>query len=135
MAAAFLLAAAFMITSTRNREIASAGAAAAGAPASPSPAAEPPDLRSYAVVLPELQGLPPDTKPGAAIELWVTWNTHSGRKPRLEPLIERAVLERIVPPLTPGAPDTVLLEVPARDIPELLYADRFGLLSATLLPA
>jgi hypothetical protein len=134
MAAAFMLAATLMVTMRPHRETTTGRAPIVRATPSPSPAPEP-DLRSYAVALPELQGLAPDTKAGAAIELWVMWTPHAGRKARLEPLIERAVLERIIPPLTPGAPDTALLRVPARDIPELLYADRFGLLSATLLPA
>jgi hypothetical protein len=135
MAVAFLLAAAFVITTDHKRDRSADSVTIPRATAWPETLESQPDLRSYAVALPELQGLSPDTKPGAAIELWVTWDTHAGaKKPRLEPLIDRAVLERIVPPLTPGAPDTALLEVPARDIPELLYADRYGLLSATVLP-
>jgi hypothetical protein len=133
--AAFVLAAILMFAMSRGPEVRDDAAPIPHASGLPAGAIERSDLRSYAVALPELQGLSPDTKPGSAIELWVTWDTPADSKPRVEPLIERAVLERIVPPLTPGAPDTALLKVPATDIPDLLYADRYGLLSATVLPA
>ena len=135
MVAAFVLAAILMVAMSRGPEVRDDAVPIPHASASPTSATERSDLRSYAVALPELQGLSADTKPGSAIELWVTWDTPADTKPRLEPLIERAVLERIVPPLTPGAPDTALLKVPATDIPDLLYADRYGLLSATVLSA
>lgn len=134
MGAGFVLAAIFMFASMRAPNVADRPVPAPSAPASPTGGVERSDLRSYAVALPELQGLSPDTEPGAAIELWVTWDTPGDKKPRLEPLIERAVLERIVPPLLPGAPDTALLKVPATDIPDLLLADRYGLLSAAVVP-
>jgi hypothetical protein len=134
MAAAFVLAAILMLAMRQGRQVPDKVPPIPRIAVSPSSAAERSDLRSYAVALPELQGLSPDAKPGSAVELWVTWDTPGGRKPRLEPLIERAVLERIVPPLTPGAPDTALLKVPSTDIPDLLFADRYGLLSATVVP-
>jgi hypothetical protein len=101
--------------------------------ASSSPSAG--DLRSYAVALPELRGLAPDADPGARLELWVTWGPPFARRPRIERLTRQVVLKRIVPPLTPGAPDTALLLVPEADIPALLYADRYGALNATLVPS
>src|ERR687896_370053 len=135
MAGAFVLAAILTFTLGRDLDVAKEAASSPQALTPLEGDTEGPDLRSYAVALPELQGLSPDTEPGSAIELWVAWDTPRGKKPRLEPLIERAVLKRIVPPLTPGAPDTALLQVPVTDIPDLLLADRYGLVSATVLPA
>jgi hypothetical protein len=98
------------------------------------PPTRPADLRSYALELPELRGLAPGAPAGARLELWVTWSTPMRKRPRLERVTGHAVLERVVPPLIPGAPDTALLLVPESEIPDLLLADRYGSLSATLVP-
>ena len=93
-----------------------------------------PDERLYAVSVPELSGLPPDAPPGTALELWVAWDPPLTKRPKIQLLIPRVTVERIVPGLTPEAPATVMLEVPRRAMPDMLYGDRYGTLSVTVLP-
>jgi hypothetical protein len=63
--------------------------------------------------------------------LWVTWGPPVTKRLRNEVLIEHAVLDKIVPALSPARPDTALLLVKGADISDLVFADRFGALSAT----
>jgi hypothetical protein len=109
-----------------------------GVVAVPSRAAQEPaqvaGAREYALALDELQGFPPDLAPGAAIELWVRWDRPSGAAPKLQRLIPRADFVRLVAPVTPGGPTAVVVRVPLRRVPDLLWADGYGSLSATVLP-
>ena len=91
-------------------------------------------MRSYALSLADLQGLAPDTRPGARLELWVTWEPPVTRRARIDLLMDDAVLDKIVPALSPERPDTALLLVKASRIADLLWADRYGALSATVVP-
>ncbi len=104
----------------------------------PSPVARPVsslgEVRTYAIKVVELQGLPPDVAPGAQLEMWVAWEPPITRRPRYQLLLERVTLERIVPALTPEGPATALLRVKNSDVPALLYGDRYGALSVTVLP-
>lgn len=90
--------------------------------------------RAYAVPLPELQGLAPNTPAGTFLELWATWDRPLTDEPRLQRLIERVLLEQIAPAVTPQAPDVVMLRVRPRDLGDLLWADQYGRLSAVVLP-
>jgi hypothetical protein len=107
---------------------ASTTAAFGEAPSAPLAA----ETRDYAISLDELQGFPPDLQPGSQIELWVGWDRPSGAAPKLQRLIPRAELVRVVPPVTPGGPTAVVVRVPIGRIPDLLWADGFGSLSVTV---
>lgn len=89
-------------------------------------------LRSYAVSLADMRGLPSDARPGTRLDLWVTWDADHRPRPRFHRLLQDVVLDRIIPPLAAGSPGTALLSVPEREITALLYGDRFGSLSATV---
>jgi hypothetical protein len=91
-------------------------------------------FRSYALEITELDGLPPDASPGTALEIWVTWEPPITRRIRVQRLIKQAQVERIIPNIVPEGPATVLLSIPKRDIADMFYGDRFGQLSAAVLP-
>ena len=91
------------------------------------------DLASYAFLLPELQGLPPNVKPGTAIEIWVTWEPPVTKKLQVQQLVPRATVEELIPSIEPGPP-TVMLSLERRHIPDLMYGDRYGSLSTVVLP-
>ena len=90
------------------------------------------DLVSYAFLLPELEGLPPNTPPSTEIEIWATWEPPVTKKLKVHQLIPRATVTEIIPSIEPGPP-TVMLEVERRAIPDLMYADRFGAISIVLV--
>lgn len=85
--------------------------------------------REYAIALDELQGFPADALPGTHLELWVTWDRPSQRAPKLQRLISEAVLVRVIPPITAGGPTAVVVRVPIKRMPDLLWADGYGALS------
>ena len=89
------------------------------------------DLASYAFLLPELEGLPPNTRPGTAIEIWATWEPPVTKKLKVHRLVPRATVAKIIPSIEPGPP-TVMLDLERRFIPDLMYGDRFGALSIVL---
>ncbi|MGH2774392.1 MAG: hypothetical protein ACRDJT_03010 [Actinomycetota bacterium] len=89
------------------------------------------DLASYAFLLPELEGLPPSTRPGTEIEIWATWEPPVTKKLKVHQLVPRATVAKIIPSIEPGPP-TVMLELERRFIPDLMYGDRFGALSIVL---
>jgi hypothetical protein len=90
--------------------------------------------RSYALEVTELDGLPPDAPPGTLLEVWVTWEPPLTRKIKIQKLIPRARLEKIIPNIVPEAPATALVSVPRSTIVDLMYGDRFGRLGVTVLP-
>lgn len=90
--------------------------------------------RIYAVSLPRLQGLPANAAPGTRLELWVAWEPPITRAPRYQKLLDGVVLSEIVPPPIPEAPPTALLSVASKSVGDLLYADRYGALSALVVP-
>ena len=87
----------------------------------------------YAIAVPELSGLPPDAEPGAMLDLWVTWNPPITKAPQVQPLLRSVRLARIVPPVTPEGPAVALLTIRPSQISDLIYGDRFGSLSVTIL--
>ena len=95
----------------------------------PAPTAT--DPASYAFLLPELEGLPPNTRPGTDIEIWATWEPPVTKKLKVHQLVPRATVGKIIPSIEPGPP-TVMLELERRYIPDLMYGDRFGALSIVL---
>ena len=90
------------------------------------------DLASYAFLLPELEGLPPDVKPGTAVEIWVTWEPPVTKKLQVQQLVPRATVDELIPSIEPGPP-TVMLSLERRHIPDLMYGDRYGALSTVIL--
>jgi hypothetical protein len=52
----------------------------------------------------------------------------------MQRLFRDVVVTEIEPPPIPEAPPTAMVEVDARQISDLLWADRFGTLSVTILP-
>jgi hypothetical protein len=102
---------------------------AAQATASGAPGAT--DLTSYAFLLPELEGLPPTTSPGTEIEIWATWEPPVTKRLKIQRLIPKATVTKILPSIEPGPP-TVVLEIERRFIPDIMFGDRFGALSVVL---
>lgn len=96
------------------------------------PSLVPPGLRSYALELTRLSGLPPDIAPGTPIELWAAWDSDEGM-PGFQKVINNAVVERVAAPVVEGSPPVVLLQISKRDLRDLLWADRYGTLAAVLL--
>ncbi|HYN36780.1 MAG TPA: hypothetical protein VEV82_07345 [Actinomycetota bacterium] len=91
-------------------------------------------FRSYSLPLVELPGLPPDVTSGTRVEVWVAWEPPITEKPRVQRLFGGAQVVRLIPPTVAEAPTTVELLVPAKEFPELLFADRHGSLSAAVVP-
>jgi len=89
------------------------------------------DLTNYAFLLPELEGLPPSTSPGTEIEIWATWEPPVTKRLKVQRLIPRATVSKILPSIEPGPP-TVVLEIERRYIPDIMFGDRFGALSVVL---
>jgi hypothetical protein len=99
-----------------------------------SPAGIQRDMRTYAVSTYELSGLPPDAAPGTKLEVWAAWEPPLVDTPQFQKILKEVTLEKIVPGLTPEAPSTALLLVSAKDLPDLLYSDRFAQLSVAVIP-
>ena len=100
--------------------------AASSIPTQPAPAVR----RNYALGLHELDGLSPDVTPGSPLQIWVAWEPPLTRRSQIQLLLPDVLVVRIVPSVVPEGPTTVLISVPARDISDLLYGDRYGELSA-----
>ena len=90
--------------------------------------------RIYALALSELQGLGPDIAPGTRLELWVSWNPPVTEEPKVQHLFRGAIVYGLTPPVTPDGPVTIELALDEKKVPDLIYADRFGAITATELP-
>jgi hypothetical protein len=90
------------------------------------------DPASYAFLLPELKGLPATTAPGTVIEIWATWEPPVTKKLKVQQLIPRATVTKMIPSIEPGPP-TVMLEMERRYIPDMMYGDRFAALSTVIV--
>lgn len=84
----------------------------------------------YALAVEELQGLPLDAPPGTRVTLWVTWSRPLTPGPRVQLLSRGVALSRIAG--LPGRSPVAVLSVPAPDLPDVLYGDRFGKLNVTI---
>lgn len=108
--------------------------ATASLPVSTPPAAVTPSLRTYAIAMSELSGLPPDVAPGTTVEIWATWDSGQGM-PGFQKVVDSALVERIAPPFLEGASPVVLLQMGSkREFRDLVWAHRYGTLAAVLLP-
>ena len=85
----------------------------------------------YSVDLREIAGLAPTTPAGTVIDIWVTWDPPLTKVPKLQRVLRGAVVEKVVPPITTTGSPVAMLSVPERDVDDLLWADRYGSLSAT----
>lgn len=102
-----------------------------GHDAEPTPSAQ--ALQSYAVALSELSGLPPDAAPGTLVDLWVAWDPPITRRTKIQRLLRAVTIERVVPPVTRTGTPSVLLGLQPRQVSDLIWADRYGTLSATVV--
>lgn len=93
------------------------------------------DLRTYAVSSAELEGLPPDPRPGTRLDVWVAWEPPITEEVRFQKLLAEVTIQQVVPGLVPEEPSTVMLALEPSQISDILYADRYGLLSVVTLPA
>jgi hypothetical protein len=91
------------------------------------------DRRGYALAVPELNGLSEDAAPGTRLELWVAWDPPVTKESRVQRLLADVILEEIIAPVLPEAPATAVLSVPEKRVPDLLWGDRYGSLSVTML--
>ena len=99
----------------------------------PSPTQPPDDLNSYAIALPELQGLPPDAKPGSRLELWVAWEPPVVKRLKVQRLLRNVTLEKIAPSVTGESPPVALLQVRDDQFEKLLWGDQYGRLSVAMV--
>ncbi len=102
----------------------------------PSPEGETSDRSDevdYAIAVPELSGLSPDAAAGSLLDLWVAWDPPITEKPRVQPLLRAVRLSRIVPPVTPEGPAVALLTIRRAQVSDIIYGDRYGSLSVTML--
>lgn len=103
---------------------------------SPSPVTTPAHPSSgragYWVDIAEVTGLSPQTPVGTSVDLWVAWDPPLTKRPDIRHLLSDVLVEEIAPPLSPGDPTGVLLSIARRDRDDLLWADRYGSLSATI---
>ena len=88
---------------------------------------------TYAILVEELAGLSPDATPGTVLQLWVTWDPPVTKQPKLQKLLDGVILDEIAPPVTPDGPYVALLSVARGQLDELLWADRYGTLSAAVI--
>ncbi len=107
--------------------------------ATPSPVATDVDphqprtnFREHAFGLHELRGLPPDVAAGTPLEIWVAWDEAVSEGPHIQRLVTKANLARFIEPVTPEGPIVVVLNIPLRWMPDLLYGQRYGELSVTI---
>lgn len=128
-------------TAPREQVVSASQSSVTAMPVTPSVAASEPsgsivsgrtDLVSYAVAVNELHGLSPQAIPGTTLDIWVAWEPPVTKKPRIQPLLADVILEGIAPPVLPDGPHAALLLVPAGQISDLLYGDRYGSLSVTI---
>lgn len=109
---------------------------ASGSPtASPSPVpttSRPTGRAGYWVDIAEVSGLSPQTPIGTSLDLWVAWDPPLTKQPEIRHLLDDVVVEQIAQPITAGDPTGVLLSLDRQDRDALLWADRYGSLSATI---
>ena len=98
----------------------------------PGPIASHGSGRDYAVGLHDLRGLPPDTAPGTALELWVAWDDAYAQGPQIQKLVKSVTLVRFIEPTTPEAPVVAVLSVPERSMRAVMYGDVYGSFSVAL---
>ncbi len=107
---------------------------ATSAPLQPSTPAGVGARRSYAIGLHDLDGLPPDAAPGTRVELWVAWDPPVTEQTEVHKLIDDVVIEKLIPPVVPEGPVSVVLSIRAKDFSDLVWGDRYGALSVSILP-
>lgn len=89
--------------------------------------------RDYAVGMHEIRGLPPDTAPGAQLELWVAWDDAYTKRPQVQKLVRSVTLVRFIEPVTPEGPTVAVLSIPESAMRAVMYGDLYGSFSVALL--
>ena len=120
-----------------SREIPVATSIPSPSPTGPLGAETVQDTRrvTYAIKVSDIAGLAPNTPAGTMIDLWVTWDRPITEVPRLQRLLRRVLIEQVAPPVTPDGPYVAMLSVREPQVDDLLWADRYGALGATILPS
>lgn len=90
---------------------------------------------TYAIDVNEVAGLAPNVPPGTIVDIWVTWDRTVTKTPALQRLVRGAFVEEIAPPVTPNGQFVAILSVDKRKVENLLWGDRYGALSATIMPS
>ena len=91
--------------------------------------------RGYALSIPDVDGMPPDLQPGDRLEIWVAWDPPITTKTKIEPLVDRVLYERTVPPTIPGEAPVAVVLVPDGKVDELMWGDRYGALAVVIADA
>ncbi|MGI8774405.1 MAG: hypothetical protein ACR2KQ_05215 [Actinomycetota bacterium] len=103
------------------------------APVATVPAETPAKTREYALGLHELRGLPETVAPGTTFELWATWEPPVVDEPYAGKLVPKVVVVKVIPPITPEGPTSVIVSIPLKYMRDFTYAHRWGTLSVALL--
>lgn len=90
-------------------------------------------VRTYALAASDLSGLPGDVSPGTRIDLWVAWDPPVTKGPSVQRLLTDLTIAEVAPGVGASSP-SVIVNVPEEDVERLLYGDRYGALSATMIP-
>ena len=109
-------------------------AASTPSPDAPVVVTDTSDRVSYSFDVDDVAGLSPTTAPGTVVELWVTWDRPVVEHPKLQRVVKDAVLERISAPITADGPSVATFLIARSSLEGLLWADRYGTLSASTLP-
>ena len=89
------------------------------------------DVSTYAIDIATLSGFPPDARPGDLFDIWVAWDRRIVKGPNVQLLLGAVELEKISPPVTPDGPYAALFIVTRRQARDLVYGERYGVLSVT----
>lgn len=93
-----------------------------------------PERVTYAIDVNDIAGLAPSIPSGTLVDIWVTWERPITKTPGLQRLVRGVLIEQIAPPVTPEGPYVAVLSVDERKVENLLWGDRYGALSATIMP-
>ena len=92
-----------------------------------------PGQAAYTIYLYRLAGLAPDSPAGTKLDIWVTWKPPVTERPKVDLLLEDVELGRIEAGFEQGP--VVDLLVAEDDVPDLIYGERFGALTAVARPS
>lgn len=88
---------------------------------------------TYWVGLYRIGGLSGTTPPGTEVEIWATWEPPITDEPRAQRLIRSAYIEKVIPPITPDGTYEIALSLARKDVPNMIYGERYGQLSAAVI--
>ena len=91
-----------------------------------------PGRAAYTIYLYKLAGIAPDSAPGTRLDIWVTWKPPVTERPKVNLLLEDVELGRIESGFEEGPVADLLVD--EDDVPDLIYGERFGALTAVVRP-